>query len=102
MTVPATSPNPELRVPLRPGGKIVVVSSRDERRKAKLVDPTGDEYVQCWCNRIAELAEINGKRTVFEHIAAGPYTLVVAERDGSESRHPVAVIEGGTVELAID
>lgn len=100
-TVPATAPSSRLDLPLRPGGKVVVLSSRELRRKAKLVDPAGEEYVRCWCNRIAEL-EIEGRRTELEHIAAGPWTLVVRQPDGSDSRHPLTVVEGGRVELAID
>ena len=49
---------------------------------AKLIMPSGEEYIRCWCNRIAELW-LDGPLTTFDNIAAGSYTFVVHEIDGT-------------------
>jgi hypothetical protein len=62
--------------------------------------PNGEEYVRCWCNRIAEI-RIEGAITGIENVAAGSYSFVVSEKDGSTTSYPITVIEGGVIELEI-
>jgi protocatechuate 3,4-dioxygenase beta subunit len=100
-TVLATVPAAGLRLTLTPGGTLVVHSQTGERRLAKLFGADGDEYLRCWCNRIADLW-LTGARSKFDNIAAGDYTLAVFAADGERGDYAVTVVEGETVEVFAD
>ena len=96
-----TAPSDEVVIGLHPGGTLIVRSEEGTyKRLAKLIMPSGEEYIRCWCNRIAEI-ELDESITGIENIAAGSYDLAVAELDGSTTAYPVIVIEGQTTEVLI-
>jgi protocatechuate 3,4-dioxygenase beta subunit len=99
-TVPVTAPSQGLRVALTPGGTLVIESARELRGRARLVQPDGEEYVQC-CNGVADV-ELQGRRTIVEHVTPGSYTLEVLDGDEVAARTPVALREGQTTAVAID
>lgn len=99
-TVVATVPGETVIIPVSPGGRLVVHSNSPAKRLANLIQPDGDDYVQCWCNQIKEW-KIDGVYTRFDHIAAGSYTLVVWEQ-GTGKEYPIQIVEGQTVEVTID
>ncbi len=96
----ASAPSDEVVVGLTPGGTLIVRSEEQSPRQAKLIMPSGEEYIRCWCNRIAEV-NLEGGITGIENIAAGSYDLVVSERDDSVSSYPVTVVEGQATEVLI-
>jgi hypothetical protein len=100
-TVPVTAPSQGLRVGLTPGGTLVIESPRDLRGRARLVQPDGEQYVQCWCNGIAEI-ELSGRRTTVEHVTPGSYTLEVLDGDEVAARAPVTLREGQKTTVPID
>ena len=86
----------ELRIPLTPGGTLIVRTDRESSDLVKLVQPNGVEYVRCHCNGIAEI-RLTGKTTTVEHIAPGNYTMQVINAQGKTiARYPVVIAEGGT------
>jgi len=95
-----TAPSDEVVIGLHPGGTLIVRSEGTYKRLAKLIMPSGEEYIRCWCNRIAEI-ELDESITGIENIAAGSYDLTVRELDGSTTAYPVVVIEGQTTEVLI-
>ena len=101
-TVPVTAPSQGLRLGLTPGGTLVVESARDLQGHLRLVQPDGEDYVQCWCNGIADI-ELTGRRTTVEHVTPGSYTLEVL--DGAEevlARKPVVIREGQKTVVTIE
>lgn len=100
-TIIADAPSDEVVIRLTPGGTLIVRAEDPTPRVGRLVMPSGEEYIRCWCNRVAEI-RLEGSITGIENIAAGSYDLVVSERDGSESSYPVTVIEDQTVEVLIE
>jgi protocatechuate 3,4-dioxygenase beta subunit len=99
-TVVATSPGDDVLIGLTPGGTLRIRSAETARRQARLIMPTGEEYVRCWCNEIAELW-LECKLTVVANIAPGDYNLVVTETDGQTNSYPVTIIEGQETEVTI-
>jgi hypothetical protein len=67
----------------------------------RLIQPDGDEYVQCWCNGIADI-QLGGRRTTVEHVTAGGYTLEVLDGEEVVARKPVTVTESQTATVTID
>jgi hypothetical protein len=93
--------NDELRVALTPGGALIVNTDRPSNDAVKLVMPTGEEYVQCQCNGVAEI-RLTGTKTVVEHVAPGAYSMVVLDERGLvKASHPVTIAEGQTTTIAI-
>jgi hypothetical protein len=93
ITVPADA---EVRLALTPGGKLIIRSEQNAAELVKLVHPNGEEYVQCYCNGIAEV-RLKGSETVIEHVAPGAYTLRVFDEQGRvKSSYPVTIVEGQT------
>jgi protocatechuate 3,4-dioxygenase beta subunit len=91
-TVPVTAPGQGFRVGLTPGGTLVLVSERDLRGRIRLVKPDGEEYVQCWCNGIADI-QLTGRHTRVANVTAGAYTLELLDHAGVARRGPTVVIE---------
>ena len=86
----------ELRMPLTPGGNLVVNTPRGAGDLVKLVMPSGEEYVRCECNGIAEI-RLTGATTTIEHVAPGRYTLQVLDIDGRiKTSYPITIEEGQT------
>jgi|CXWL01.1.fsa_nt_gi protocatechuate 3,4-dioxygenase beta subunit len=100
-TVPASVPSSGLRMTLSPGGTLVVRTATSSSRLARLYGPDGDEYVRCWCNRLADIW-LEGRRTKLENIAAGAYTLAIFAADGGRQDYPVTVEEGRTAEVDVE
>jgi protocatechuate 3,4-dioxygenase beta subunit len=91
----------ELRVALTPGGSLIVNTDRESNDAIKLVLPTGEEYVQCQCNGIAEI-RLTGTRTVVEHVAPGAYSMQVLDaRSLIKASYPVTISEGQTTTIEI-
>jgi hypothetical protein len=94
-TIRVQSPARDVRMPLSPGGTVVITSPRDLRGEGKLVDTNGEEYVLCWCNGLARI-DLTGPRTEVESVEPGMYTLRLFDLDHkSLGTFPVAVNEGG-------
>jgi protocatechuate 3,4-dioxygenase beta subunit len=86
----------ELRMALTPGGTLVVQTETASSDLVKLVMPTGEEYVRCECNGIAEI-RLTGTKTVIEHVAPGRYTLQVLDIQGHiKTSYPISIAEGQT------
>ena len=77
-TLHVSAPAREIRVGLTPGGTLVVESERELRGRVRLVRPDGLEYVQCWCNGIADI-EVKGRRTTIENITPDRYAFELVE-----------------------
>ena len=77
-TLPVSAPGRGLRVPLTPGGTLVIESLRDLRGHVRLVQADGEEYVRCWCNGIATL-DLEGRRTTVENVTPGAYTAEIVD-----------------------
>ena len=99
-TVVAPVSSNEVVIPLRRGGKLLVVSDGNLLATARLIQADGEEYVRCWCNGVAEI-RITGRVTLVDSIAPGPYTLEVTPDGGKARSYPVSVVEGQTVTVAI-
>jgi len=100
-TVRATLPAGEQRIALTPGGTLVVHTDRDSRDLLRLVLPSGEEYVSCYCNGIADF-HLTGKTTTLEHIAPGTYQLrLLDERGKLLSTTDAIVREGATSEVEV-
>jgi hypothetical protein len=100
-TMPVTSPSRGLRVGLTPGGTLLIESPRPLRGRARLIQPDGEEYVQCWCNGLAQI-ELQGRRTTVENVATGTYTLEITEEGATTLTRPVAIREGQKTSVGID
>jgi len=86
----------ELRLALTPGGNLVVRTERASSDLMKLVLPSGEEYVRCQCNGIAEI-RLTGTTTTIDHIAPGRYTMQVLDAEGRiKTTYPVTIEEGQT------
>ncbi|HEY0157384.1 MAG TPA: carboxypeptidase-like regulatory domain-containing protein [Thermoanaerobaculia bacterium] len=86
----------ELRFALTPGGTLVVRSTRPTTDVVKLILASGEEYVRCQCNGIAEI-RLTGLTTTIEHVAPGTYTMQVLDGQGLvKTTYPVTVTEGQT------
>jgi len=86
----------ELRIALTPGGTLVVQTETASSDLVKLVMPTGEEYVRCECNGIAEI-RLTGTKTVIEHVAPGRYTLQVLDIEGRiKTSYPISIAESQT------
>ncbi|HVR41000.1 MAG TPA: carboxypeptidase-like regulatory domain-containing protein [Thermoanaerobaculia bacterium] len=81
----------EVRVPLTPGGKLIIHTTKANAVVAKLVAPAGEEYVQCHCNGVSAI-KIEGSRGVVEHVAPSRYTLQLLDANAK-------VIASTTVEI---
>jgi hypothetical protein len=99
-SVTTSAPADDVVIGLTPGGTLVVRSREPRSRMARLIMPSGEEYIRCWCNRI-EVLELEGAKTTFNHIVAGSYSFVVHEPDQTTSSYPVTIIEGQRAELTI-
>jgi 5-hydroxyisourate hydrolase-like protein (transthyretin family) len=101
-TLPVTAPGRGLRVPLTPGGTLVIESARELTGRVRLVRPDGEEYVRCWCNGIAGI-ELNGRRTTTENVAPGSYTVEVVDAAGKPVTAPASVVieEGRAASLQL-
>jgi protocatechuate 3,4-dioxygenase beta subunit len=99
-TVETSVPSDKVVIGLTPGGTLVVRSAQLRTRRTRLVLPSGEDYIRCWCNRIAEM-RLDDMINTFENIAAGNYTLVVHEPDKTTSEYPVTILEGQRTELSI-
>jgi len=95
-TIPVTAPGGGLRVGLTPGGTLVVESERDLRGRIRLVRPDGEEYVQCWCNGIADI-QLKGRRTTVPNVTAGSYTIELGDEVGAASGGTSVAIREGQV-----
>ncbi|PYQ28413.1 MAG: hypothetical protein DMF56_16525 [Acidobacteria bacterium] len=92
-TVPS---NGELRLALTPGGNLIVHTDKPSNDLVKLVMPSGEEYVRCQCNGIAEI-RLTGTTTTIDHVAPGRYTMQVLDAQGRiKTGYPVAIGEGQT------
>jgi protocatechuate 3,4-dioxygenase beta subunit len=102
-TVSVTAPGHGLRVPLTPGGTLVVVSPRDLRGRLRLVRPDGEEYVRCWCNGIATM-DLEGRRTTIPNVRPDRYTAELLDAQGRPAAAPQAVViqEGRVSTLAVE
>lgn len=97
-TVPHTA---ELRLALTPGGALVLQADRASADLVKLVMPSGEEYVRCQCNGIAEI-RLTGLTTKVEHVAPGTYTLQLLDARGLiKATQAVTVVEGKTTTAEI-
>ena len=100
-TVSVTAPAEGLRVALTPGGTLVLESARDLKGRVRLVQPDGEEYVQCWCNGIAEI-NLAGRRTAVEHVAPGGYTVELIDAKATVWSRAVTVLEGQVSTVVIE
>jgi protocatechuate 3,4-dioxygenase beta subunit len=88
--------NGELRLSLTPGGNLIVRTDKPSNDLVKLVMPTGEDYVRCECNGIAEI-RLTGTTTTIDHIAPGRYTMQVLDAQRRiKAAYPVAIEEGQT------
>lgn len=88
--------NGELRLSLTPGGNLIVRTDKPSNDLVRLVMPSGEEYVRCQCNGIAEI-RLTGITTTIDHVAPGRYTMQVLDAEGRiKAGYPVAVEEGQT------
>ena len=71
-----------------------------DSRVARMIDPSGEEYVRCWCNKVSAF-RVEGSETMLENVAPGLYTFVIEELDGTINRYALTVVEGQTVEVLI-
>jgi protocatechuate 3,4-dioxygenase beta subunit len=94
-TVRASVPSSgEIPIGLTPGGTLMITSSADANELIKLVKPSGEEYVRCYCNGIAEI-RLTGASTKVDHVAGGSYRMDVIDGKGSVKRsYPVTIVEG--------
>ena len=98
VSVPATK---EVRLPLTPGGSLVIRSQRAAAELVKLILPGGEEYVQCHCNGVAEI-RLAGSETRVPHVAPGTYTLRVLDHaERIIASYPVTIVEGQTTTAEI-
>ena len=87
--IPVTSPSPEIRVALTPGGTIIIKSGGSETERGRLLDAGGQPL-------FSEL-RIGPGVTTLDHVAPGNYTIVILDAAGAvRKRLPVVVSEGGT------
>jgi 5-hydroxyisourate hydrolase-like protein (transthyretin family) len=101
-TLPVSAPGRGLRVPLLPGGTLVIDSGRDLRGKVRLVRPDGEDYIRCWCNGIADIT-VRGRHTSVPNITAGAYTLEMTDEfDKPAGTQPVAIKEGETTTVRVE
>lgn len=102
VTMPITAPSNEIRVPVTPGGTVVIRSQQERFVKVRLLMPNGEEYVRCWCNGIADIY-LSGPETRVENVTAGNYLVQLIDEFGVGSRKvPVTVREGETAIVNID
>jgi hypothetical protein len=86
----------ELRLVLTPGGNLIVRTEQASSDLVKLVMPTGEEYVRCQCNGIAEI-RLTGTTTTIDHVAPGTYTMQVLDaQERIKTTYPVTIVEGQT------
>lgn len=100
-TLRVTAPGAGIRVPLTPGGTLVLESGRELAGRIQLVGADGEEYVRCWCNGIADIT-LKGKRTVVPNVTPGTYRVDFEER--ASTARPVGTVvidEGQTATLTI-
>ena len=102
-TLPVTAPGRGLRVPLTPGGTLVVESPRELRGRLRLLRPDGEEYVRCWCNGIAGI-DLEGRRTTAANVTPGTYRVEVFDAAGRPVPAPpsVSIHEGGVSTLTVE
>jgi len=100
-STPIVVPSGEVKLALTPGGSLIVNSTLGAQRSAKLVHPSGEEYIRCECNGIAEI-KIEGRTTKIDNIAPGHYAFQLISKDGSQKTHSVDILEGSVTTLEID
>jgi len=102
-TLSVTAPGRGLRVPLTPGGTLVVQSPRDLHGRLRLVRPDGEEYVRCWCNGIATM-DLEGRRTTIPNVTPDRYTVELLDTAGRPDAAPRAVViqEGQVSTLTVE
>jgi hypothetical protein len=102
-TLPVSAPGRGLRVPLTPGGTLVVESPRELRGRLRLVRPDGEEYVRCWCNGIAGI-DLEGRRTTVANVTPGTYAVEVRDASGRAIPAPASVViqEGRSVSIVVE
>jgi protocatechuate 3,4-dioxygenase beta subunit len=100
-TLSALVPAGEIRLPLPRGGNLAIKSNVDAAGSARLIQPDGEEYVRCWCSGIAKI-KLDGRVTLVDRIAPGPYVLEVTVTNGKPKRFPVSIVEGQTMTVPID
>jgi hypothetical protein len=90
-------PHPgEVRLSLTPGGTLIVHADRASADLLKLVLPSGEEYVRCQCNGIAEI-RLTGLSTTIENVAPGSYTMQLLDPKGLvKATQVVTIAEGKT------
>jgi hypothetical protein len=102
-TLPVTAPGRGLRVPLTPGGTLVVESARELRARLRLLGPDGEEYVRCWCNGIAGI-DLEGRRTTVANVTPGRYGVEILDASGRVVPAAAAVMiqEGVSSTLSVE
>jgi protocatechuate 3,4-dioxygenase beta subunit len=96
-TLQVNAPGHGLRVPLTPGGTLVVESARELRGRLRLLGPDGEEYVRCWCNGIGGF-DLDGHRTTAPNITPGSYRLELFDLAGRPiPAQPSVMIQEGRV-----
>ena len=102
-TLPVRAPGRGLRVPLTPGGTLVIESGRELRGRLRLVRPDGEEYVRCWCNGIAGI-DLEGHTTTAANVTPGSYRVEIIDANGRTVPAPssVTIQEGHTTTLSVE
>jgi protocatechuate 3,4-dioxygenase beta subunit len=102
-TLPVRAPGRGLRVPLTPGGTLVIESGRELRGRLRLLQPDGEEYVRCWCSGIGGF-DLEGRRTTAPNITPGSYRVEIVDTMGRPVAAPpsVTIQEGRTTTLTVE
>jgi protocatechuate 3,4-dioxygenase beta subunit len=101
VTLRVASPARDIRVGLTPGGTLVVESERELSGRIRLVRPDGEEYVQCWCNGIADIA-VKGRRTTIPNITPETYAIeLIEEGKAATPAGSVEIREGQVATVSI-
>jgi hypothetical protein len=88
-------PHPgEVRLALTPGGTLILHADRASADLVKLVLPSGEEYVRCQCNGIAEI-RLTGLSTTIENVAPGSYTMQLLDPNGLVKATQIVTIAEG-------
>jgi protocatechuate 3,4-dioxygenase beta subunit len=100
-TLSATAPSPEIRVALRPGGKLSIRSKTSARQRARLVGADGEPVRLNIYNSVPEIIITEGLQQ-YDHVPAGSFTLQILDTNGNVQRSVnVTVIEGGAATIEI-
>ncbi len=100
-TLTATAPSPEIRVSMRPGGKLSIRSKAAGRQRARLIGAGGEPVRLNAYNPLPEIILTEGLQQ-FDHIPSGSFTLQILDTNGSVQRSvSVTVAEGGAATIEI-